>query len=133
MKNEGLQRAERALGEVALAGAGPRVVFAPPSPEHFDLPLRPGDKVKAEYIDGGLRLEASPLPPTLLARATKRSKLAVQFDIESNGTIRRGRRVDGDKALAALLIQAAKQTWRFAPPAANGVPVKTSVTVVVQF
>jgi serine/threonine protein kinase len=133
MKNEGLQQAERALGEVALAGAGPRVVFAPPSPEHFDLPLRPGDKVKAEYIDGGLRLEASPLPPTLLARATKGSKLAVQFDIESNGTIRRGRRVDGDKALAALLIQAAKQTWRFAPPAANGVPVKTSVTVVVQF
>ena len=134
MKNEGLQQAQRALAELTNPpGAGPKVFFEPPSPEHWDHQLGPGGKVGAEYVDGGLRLEASPLPPALIARAQKGSKVTVQLDVESDGTIRKGRRVDGDKELAALLIQAAKRTWRFGPPATNGVPVKTSATVVVQF
>jgi serine/threonine-protein kinase len=134
MKDQGLQQAQRALAELAKGiGEGPKIVFEPPSPKPWQRPLRPGDRIDAEYIDGGLRLEASPLPPALIARAAKGSKLIVQLDIESNGTIRKGRRLDGDKDAATTLIQAAKQTWRFSPPVANGVPVRTSAVVVAQF
>jgi hypothetical protein len=111
MKDQGLQQAQRALGELGnLTGQGPKVVFGPPPPERLDRPLKRGDKVDAEYVDGGLRLESSPLPPALIVRATKGSKVAVELNVESNGTVRKGRRVDGDRDLAAALIQAAKQT-----------------------
>jgi len=133
-KEKGLQEARRILGQVGgLSSQGPKVIFEPPEGEHWDHPLQPGDRVGAEYIDGGLELEASPLPPALIARAAKGSKVKVQLDVESNGTIRKGHRLDGDKAVAAALIQAAKQTWRFSPPVSNGVPVRTSAAVVVQF
>jgi hypothetical protein len=89
--------------------------------------------VAAEYIDGGLQLEASPLPPSLIARTAKGSKIKVQLDVESNGTIHKGHRLDGDKGVADGLIQAAKQTWRFSPPVTNRVPVRTRAAVVVQF
>ena len=133
-KEKGLQEARRILGQVGgLSSQGPKVIFEPPEGEHWDHPLQPGDRVGAEYIDGGLELEASPLSPALIARAAKGSKVKVQLDVESNGTIRKGHRLDGDKAVAAALIQAAKQTWRFSPPVSNGVPVRTSAAVVVQF
>jgi eukaryotic-like serine/threonine-protein kinase len=133
-KEKGLQEAQRILGEVGgLSSEGPKVIFEPPEAGHWDRPLKPGDRVDAEYIDGGLQLEASPLPPSLIARATKGSKVKVQLDVESNGTIHKGHRLDGDKAVATALIQAAKQTWRFSPPVTNGVLVRTSAAVVVQF
>ena len=133
-KEKGLQEAQRVLGEVGgLSSQGPKVIFKPPEPKHWDRPLQPGDKVDAEYIDGGLELEVSPLPPVLITRAAKGSRVKVQLDVESNGTIHKGHRLDGDRDVAAVLIQAAKQTWRFSPPVSNGVPVRTNAAVVVQF
>ena len=133
-KQKGLQEAQQMLAEAAgPSSQGPKVVFEPPEPRHWGRPLQAGDKVDAEYIDGGLQLEASPLPPGLIARAAKGSRIKVQLDVESNGTIHKGHRLDGDRDVAAALIQAAKQTWRFSPPVTNSVPVKTSATVVVQF
>jgi serine/threonine protein kinase len=133
-KQKGLDEAQRILDEVGgLSGQGPKVLFEPPEPKQWDRPLTPGDRVGAEYIDGGLQLEASPLPPALIARAPKGSKVKVQLDVESNGTIRKGYRLDGDSGVADGLIQAAKQTWRFSPPVSNGVPVRTRAAVVVQF
>jgi serine/threonine-protein kinase len=134
MKDQGLQQAQRALADLGkVTGEGPKVVFKPPSPKTWERPLKPGDKIDAEYIDSGLRLEASPLPSALFARAPRGSKVAVQLDIETNGTIRKGRRLNGDKDVASALIEAAKQTWRFGPPTANGVLVRTRAVVVVQF
>jgi eukaryotic-like serine/threonine-protein kinase len=134
-KEKGLQETQRILGEVGgLSSQGPKVIFEPPEAKHWDRPLlQPGDRVGVEYIDGGLQLEASPLPPSLIARAAKGSKVKVQLDVESNGTIHKGHRLDGDRGVAGVLIQAAKQTWRFSPPVSNGVPVRTSAIVVVQF
>jgi eukaryotic-like serine/threonine-protein kinase len=133
-KEKGLQEAQRIIGEVGgLSSPGPKVIFEPPEAGHWDRPLKPGDRVGAEYIDGGLQLEASPLPPSLIARAAKGSKVKVQLDVESNGTIHKGHRLEGDKSVADAVIQAAKQTWRFSPPVLNGVPVRTSAAVVVQF
>jgi serine/threonine-protein kinase len=133
-KQKGLDEAQRVLDEVGgLSGQGPKVLFEPPEPKQWDRPLKPGDLVSAENIDGGLRLEASPLPPALIARAMKGSRVKVQLDVGSNGTVHKGHRLEGDSGVADGLIQAAKQTWRFSPPVSNGVPVRTRAAVVVQF
>jgi hypothetical protein len=133
-KEKGLQEAQRIIGEVGgPSSQGPKVIFEPSEARHWDRPLKPGDLVAADYIDGGLQLEASPLPPSLIARAAKGSTIRVQLDVESNGTVHKGHRLDGDKNVADGLIQAAKQTWRFSPPVTNGVPVRTRAAVVVQF
>jgi eukaryotic-like serine/threonine-protein kinase len=133
-KEKGLQEAQRILGEVGgLSGEAPKVIFEPSEPKQWEHPLRPRDRVDDEYIDGGLRLEASPLPPALIARAARGSKVKVQLEIEANGTVHKGHRLEGDRGVADGLIQAAKQTWRFSPPVSNGVPVRTSAAVAVQF
>jgi hypothetical protein len=96
-------------------------------------PMPSAGRLMAEsFIDGGMVLAASPVPPDVLKQGCGKS-VRLRLDVDENGAVTGGTVQTGDAALGAQLVTAAKSEWKFNAPKISNIPVKTNTVYVVSF
>jgi TonB family protein len=101
-------------------------------PDKYTGPLAAGRLISDNYIDGGLKLTASTVPPDILQQACGKN-VRIRFDVNESGKVTGGTVMMGDAALGKQLLDVAQKSWQFSPPKVSNVPVKTNTTYQINF
>jgi len=103
--------------------------------QKWSNPVKAGQDMGQSFLDANLELSAGTncgLSASALQAAPK-GELKLLINIDPDGKAVDGRVLSGDAGAGAAVIAAAKTSWHFSPPKANGTPVKTSASVSVRF
>ncbi len=99
-------------------------------PQPWTLPWRVGMTVPDFNVDGGL--QAINLSVTGNCAAPAGSIVLLQIAIDENGTVTPDQILNDTSGFGPDVMEAAK-SWKFKPPTAKGHPVRTAISVRVQF
>jgi len=101
---------------------------------NFTAPLSPGQHMGQLFLDSDVQLTAGPncgLSADAL-QAAPRGEWRLLVNIDTEGTVEGGQLISSDHPAGPDVLAAARRSWRFNAPKVNGIPVKTSVYVVVR-
>ncbi len=104
--------------------------------ERYDRSVTAGSTMAQKLIDSGVVLTPATncgLPDALIKATPDGSEISLRVQIDENGRVTGGQALGGDAALGQMVLQAAQRSWQFNPPRVNGIPVKTTATVMVKF
>jgi len=103
--------------------------------QKWSNPLKPGQEMGQSFLDANLELSAGTncgLAADALQAAPK-GEVKLLVNIDADGKVDDGRVLIGDQSAGSSALAAAKRSWHFSAPKANGIPVKTSASVIVRF
>ncbi len=103
--------------------------------QKWSNPLKAGQEMGQSFLDANLELSAGTncgLAAAALQAAPK-GEVKLLVNIDTDGKVVDGRVLIGDPSAGSSALAAAKRSWHFSAPKANGTPVKTSASVVVRF
>ncbi len=110
---------------------GPVVTLIPPAEyPRWDGPVEDGQMIPAQSVEGGVQPVQLTMPS--IADAPPKAEVVVTVTIDTEGNVTSADTTGDDHGLTPQVVAAAK-SWKFAPPKAKGMSVKTSVQVKVVF
>jgi hypothetical protein len=101
-------------------------------PDRYTGPLAPGRLISDNFVDGGIKLQSSAVPPDVLQGACGKS-VRIRFDINEGGKVTGGTVITGDAGLGKQIIALAQRDWQFNAPKVSNVAVKTNTTYQIDF
>jgi serine/threonine protein kinase len=97
--------------------------------------IKKGQMVGEAYVDGGLKLLSHPLSLELVRRAAAGggSHYTLDLDVDTQGHVSGGKLLSGKGDVGNDLLKEAEMNWQFSAPKVKGTPVRTTISVDLQF